>query len=148
MTWPLVIMTSSRPSIGDVGHGDAEAQQVARRQPDAGGRAAVGEEALAQVVVERGSLAVEVGDHQVGPAVAVQVAAGHAHSRLVSALSTAGHAGLEADLLEVKAALVAEEVIGRAVVGDEEVDAVVAVEVGGDDAQARARPSRRSPSSR
>ena len=45
-----------------------------------------------------------------------------------------------ADLLEAEAALVAEQVVGRAVVGDEEVDAVVVVEVGGDDAQARGRP--------
>ena len=104
--------------------------------PMPGSRAAVGEQALAQVLVEGGPFAVEVGDHQVGPAVAVEVAAGHAHARLVSPLGAAGHAGLESDLLEVEAALVAEQVIGSAVVGDVEVDAVVVVEIGGDDAQA------------
>ena len=82
------------------------------------------------------ALAVEVGHHQVGTAVAVEVAAGHAHPRLVSPLGAAGHAGLQPDLLEVKAAPVAEQVIGRAVVGDVQVDPVVVVEVGGDDAQA------------
>ena len=43
-----------------------------------------------------------------------------------------------ADLLEPEPAPVAEEVVGRHVVGDEEVDPAVVVEVGGDDAQAPA----------
>ena len=42
------------------------------------------------------------------------------------------------DLLETQAALVSEEEIGRLIVGDEEVEPPVAVEVGGDDAQAPA----------
>ena len=40
-----------------------------------------------------------------------------------------------ADLLEPEAAQVAEQEVRRAVVGDEEVDPAVVVEVGGDDAQ-------------
>ena len=112
---------------------------------DAGGRAAVGEEAVAQVVVERGPLAVKVGDHQVRAAVAVQIAARHAHSGLVSSLDAGGHAGLDTDLLEVKSTLVAKEVIDGAVVGHEEVDAMIAVEVGGDDAHAPPFRPRHSP---
>ena len=98
----------------------------------------IGEKPPAQVPVECRALAVEIGDHQVGPAVAVEVAASHAHARLVSAGGVAGHAGLMADFLELEVSQVAEQVIGRAVVGDEEVDAIIPVKVGGHDAQAAA----------
>ena len=89
----------------------------------------------AQVAIERRRFAEEVGDGQVGPAVAVEVAAGDAHAGLVAPVGVAGHAGQVADLLESEPAQVAEQEIGRHVVGDEQVDAVVVVEVGGDDAQ-------------
>ena len=42
------------------------------------------------------------------------------------------------DFLEVKAAQVVEQKVGRTVVGNEQVDEAVAVEIGGDDAQATA----------
>ena len=89
-------------------------------------------------MVEGRRLAVEVGDDQVGRPVAVEVAAGDPHARLVAPVAAAGDPGGVADLLEPEAAEVAEEEIGRAVVGDEEVDPAVVVEVGGDDAQAPA----------
>ena len=60
-------------------------------------------------------------------------------------VGVAGHAGLEADLLEPEAAEVAEEIIGRAVVGDVEVDPTVVVEVGRDHAQPSPVGDRRSP---
>ena len=93
----------------------------------------VAEDAAAEVAVEGRRLVVEVGDGQVGQAVAVEVAAGHAHARLVAALRVAGHARARADLLELQAAAVAEQEVGRLVVGHEQVDAAVVVEVGGDD---------------
>ena len=81
-------------------------------------------------------LAVEVGDGQVGQAVAVEVAAGRCPSRPGSRRRRCRRRPLEhAGLLELHAAQVVPEVVGRRVVGDEEVDQAVAVEVGGDDPQ-------------
>ena len=103
---------------------------------DARGRALVGEEALAQVAEERRPLAVEVGDGQVGPAVAVEVAAGRRPSPPGSRPPRCRpRPASRATLLEPEAAQVAEEVVGRHVVGDVEVDPAVVVEVGGDHAQ-------------
>ena len=50
-----------------------------RRRGEAGRGGPVAEDAVAVVVVEGGRLAEEVGHGQVDPAVAVEVAAGHAH---------------------------------------------------------------------
>ena len=97
--------------------------------------AAVGEDPGPEVVVERGSFAIKVGDHQLRPAVAVQVATRYAHSRLVSPLRTGGHTGLQTNLFEVKTSSVSKEIVGVAVVGHEEIDELIAVEVGGDNAK-------------
>jgi hypothetical protein len=48
------------------------------------------------------------------------------------------------NFLEVKVSLVAEQVIGRAVVGDEKVDAIVIIKVGGQNSEAAARCIRRN----
>ena len=66
--------------VVDVEEGDAEAQQVPARRGQADGGGLVGEDAAAEVVVEGRRLAVEVGHGQVGPAVAVEVAAGDPHA--------------------------------------------------------------------
>ena len=114
---------------------DPEAEDIAtgRRQAD-GGRL-VAEEALAEVAEEGGRLVVEVGDRQVEPAVAVEIAASDPHPRLVGARGVARDARGLPGLLEPESAQVAEQVIGSHVVGDEQVDPAVVVEVGGDDAQ-------------
>src|SRR5439155_12369522 len=67
-----------------VQEGDPEAQEVAAGRGQADPGRPVGEEAGAEVVIQAGGFAEEVGDGQVGPAVAVEVAAGHAHARLVT----------------------------------------------------------------
>ena len=122
-----------------VEEGDPEAEQV-RGSGRPGRSAPVWSVKMpcAEVLVEGRRLVVEVGDGQVGPAVAVEVAAGDPHARLVAAGGVGGDPGGVADLLEPEPAQVAEEEVGRLVVGDEEVDPAVVVEVGGDDAQAAA----------
>ena len=82
---------------------------------------------------KRRRLAVEVGHEQVGPAVAVEVGHGRPHAGLEGTRGVAGDARRGRDLLEPQAAQVAQEVVGRRVVGDEQVDAPVVVEVRGDD---------------
>ena len=103
----------------------------------------IAENAATQVPVEGRVFVVEVGDRQVGPAVAIEVAAGDAHARLVGAVGVAGNAGRLADFLEAEAAPVEEEELGRLVVGDEEVDPSVAVQVGRNHAEAPAVRYRR-----
>ena len=71
-------------------------------------------------------------------AVAVEVARGDPHAGLVVPRGVAGHAGGVPDLLEPHPAEVAEQEVGRGVVGDEQVDPAVVVEVGGDHAEAAA----------
>ncbi len=81
-------------------------------------------------------LEVEVGDRQVDPAVAVQVAGGDAHPRLVATRRVGRHARVGADLLEAEAAEVVEQVVRTGVIGDEHVNPAVVIEVGRDDAEA------------
>ena len=124
--------------VVDVEEGDAEAEQVAAGRGQADGRGLVGEGTLPQVAKERGRLTIEIRHGQVGPAVAVEVAAGHAHPGLIPALRIGGDPRDLGRLLEPEAPRLSVQVIGRLVVGDEEVDAAVVVEVGGDHAQAPA----------
>ena len=112
---------------------DAESEQEPAGPGQSDGDRPVGEEPAAQVLEEARRLAVEVGDEQVGPAVAVEVAHGRPHAGLVGARGVAGDARRGRDLLEPQAAQVAQEVIGRRVVGDEQVDPPVVVEVRRDD---------------
>ena len=121
-----------------VEEGDAEAQQATAGDGQAARCGRVDEDAAAQVAVERRRLAVEVGDGQVDEPVAVEVPRGDPHAGLVDPRGIAGHAGGVADLLEPHPAEVAEQEIGRGVVGDEQVDPAVVVEVGGDHPEAAA----------
>ena len=79
--------------VVDVEERDAEAQQEPARGLEADGRGGVGEHPAPQVAVERRRLAEEVRDGQVRPAVAVEVAARHAHARLVPAIGVARDPG-------------------------------------------------------
>ena len=121
-----------------VEEGGAEAQHVAGGRRQADRRGVVAELPGPEVVEERGRLAVEVGHGQVGPAVAVEVAAGDPHARLVAPLAAGAGPRDLADLLEPEAPPVAEQEVGRHVVGDVDVEPAVVVEVGDDDAQSAA----------
>ena len=93
-------------------------------------------DAVAEVQVERVVLVGEVGDEQLGQAVAVDVLGVDAHARLRLALVVEGGARGLGGVLERAVALVEEEEVRVHVVGDVEVDPAVAVEVGRDDAEA------------
>ena len=133
-TCPLARDQVEPAVVVGVEEGDAEAEQRPARRRQADRRRVVGEESAAQVAVE-------------------------ASSTRRSSWSRPGRAGRRrrgrrrrcpsppcsprprrtrpprslADLLEPEAAQVAEQVVGRHVVGDVQVDPVVVVEVGGDD---------------
>ncbi len=122
------------PVVVGVEEGDAESQQASAGGGQSDGGRVVGEQAPAEVLVERRRLAEEVGHGQVDAAVAVEVPGGDPHAGLVAARGVARHPREMPDLLEPHAAPVEEQIIGRQVVGDEQVDAPVLVEVRGDDA--------------
>ena len=96
----------------------------------------VGEESLAVVVVQNVVVVGEVRDVQVVAPVVVVVAHGHAHVRLLVARLVEGGAGGVADVLERAVAAIAVEVVGRGVVGDEEIELAVVVVVEERDAEA------------
>ena len=109
-------------------------KRVGMARPSGGGP--VAEHAPAVVVIERRRFAKEVGHGQIEPAVAVVVAAGHPHARKVAAARARRQPRGHSLFGEAKAAQVAEEVVGRRVVGHEQVDLAVIVEIGRDDSQA------------
>ena len=86
------------------------------------------EQAVAAVLVERVQLLGEVGDEQLGKAVAIDVAAVDAHARLRLAVDVEADAGGIGDVLEGAVAVVAIEEIAHEIVGDVDVDVGVAVE--------------------
>ncbi len=103
---------------------------------EAGLHGDVGEEGVALVVVEGRGVLPEVGDQQLGIAVAVGVAGGEPHAALGVALAVERRAAPQADLGEVAVAVVLVEVVGVRVVGDVEVEVEVAVDVEGRHAEA------------
>ena len=96
----------------------------------------VGEVEVAVVAIEGGVLFAEVGDGEADAAVVDVVAEGNAHVGLLEAVFADGDAALEGDVLEVAVAIVVIEVVGLAIVGDEEVELAVVVEVGPDGGEA------------
>ena len=91
---------------------------------------------LAEVLVERVVLVGEVGDEQLGKAVAVDVLGVDPHARLRHAVDVEGGARDLGDVVEGPVAAVEEEEVRVHVVGDVEVDQAVVVEVGRHDAEA------------
>ena len=102
--WPLAVARSRRPSLSTSRNvmPKPSKNRLGALSPTAA--VASANITVSQVAVERRRFAEEVGDGQVGPAVAVEVAAGDAHARLVASLGVARHAGQVADLLESQAA--------------------------------------------
>ncbi len=117
---------------------DPEAQPVAARRGQADRGGMVGELAAAQVVKQSGRLVEEVGHGQLEPAITVQVAGRDAHAGLIASVGIAGDSRDQALFLETESALVVEQIIGRPVIGDEQVNAIVVVDIDGHDAEAPA----------
>ena len=118
------------------------------RRPQSDGHGVVDEE-LPLVPEERIRFAVEIHDQQIEIAVVVDVDGVDAHTGLRRAVLIERASHRERRLSKATATLVQPQMIRRAIVGDEDVDAAVAVEVAGDDAEAvadggqRCRLSRR-----
>ncbi len=96
------------------------------------------EEALAEIAVERVQLLREIRDEDVREAVAVDVAAVHAHAGLRLAVAVEADAGGIGDVDERAVALVLVEEIANHVVGDVDVGVAVAIEITEGDAEALA----------
>ena len=86
LTWPLACRDVEPAVVVDVEERQAEAEHdAASGPPGRDRRDRSTNRPLAQVLIEGRRFAVEVGDGQVEPAVAVEVAAGDAHAGLVAA---------------------------------------------------------------
>ena len=73
-----------------------------------------------------------MGDGDAHRAVVQIISDGNTHVRLLEAILADGDTGVEGDLFEVAVAIVAVEVVRLAIVGDEEVELAIVVEVGPD----------------
>src|SRR5258708_1027190 len=78
-----------------------------------------------------------MGDDNAEAACVKVIAQGHAHVGLFYAILTDGDAGDKRNVLKVARAIVAIEIVRLAVIGDEEVEVAVLVEVGPDSGEAK-----------
>jgi hypothetical protein len=85
---------------------------------------------------ERIRLAVEVHHQEIEVAIVVHIDRVDTHARFRGSVLVEGAPHRQGRLAEAAAALVQPEVIGRTVVGHEDIDAAVSVEVAGDDTEA------------
>ena len=123
----VVVEVGQRAAPADPRHG------VGRQAEE---RRDVEEDPLAQVLVERVVLVGEIGDEQLGQAVAIDVLGVHPHPRLRLAVDVVGGARELGDVVERAVAPVEEQEVGVHVVGDVDVDQAVVVDVGRHHAEA------------
>ena len=137
--WPLATNRSRVPSLSTssatvpkpVMDRLGAARFAARRR--------VGEQAAAEVPAQGAALVDEVGVEQVDAAVTVEVLGHHSHAgRSARPAPVVSDSRGEADLLEPQPTAVAEQEVRRPVVGDEEVEPAIPVEIGDRQAQALA----------
>ena len=81
------------------------------------------------VAVERVRLTVKVGHVEVDVAVVVVVGRVDSHTRLGLAIAVEGDTGRDGHIGEMQVAVIAEQHVGRLVVGHEQIDATIVVEV-------------------
>ena len=117
----VVVEVGERTAPVDPGH------RVGRQAEEGG---VVEEDPFAIVLVEGGVLVREVGDEQLGKAVAVDVLGVDPHARLGHAVDVEGSARELGDVVEGAVAAVQEQEVRVHVVGDEDVDQAVVVDVG------------------
>jgi hypothetical protein len=105
----------------------------------AGAMRIVPEVAFTCIAVKRVVVIGEVGDHDVKPAVVVEIVERDAHTRLLAAILTESDVDLDRYVGQSAVAIVAVELIWRIVVGDEQVRVtiVVVVSPGGGEAVVR-----------
>ena len=114
----------------------AEAERIKGRLSQAASQRVVIKEPIALSEEERVGLLGKVGQEVVLQAISVDVAAVDPHAGLGAAGGVEGDAGLERRVFELAAAKIAPEEVRNRVVGDEEIDVAVGIEVGWQDAEA------------
>ena len=119
----------------DVRKRDAEAQKRTAERLQTDYRGLIDEATSAEVTKEGCGLAEEVGNSQVEPPITIEVAARDSHPRFVQTVRAGGYPSDFAGLLEPKPPPVVEQVVGRHIIGDEQIDFVVVVQIGRDDPQ-------------
>ena len=93
--------------------------------------------AVAEVVIERGRVACEVGLYDIEIAVHIVIRRRNAHARLRLAVRTQRATRLQSDVYELSIFLVLVKGAGRGIVGDVDVGPAVVVEISGEDSQAK-----------
>jgi hypothetical protein len=122
---------SSQPSLSKSSHARAEARGRQARAADAETQALILENARTVVDEERASLVDQFGDDQILVAVVVEVSGVHPHVGLAFAVRTERDAGRERRVREGAIVLVDPELVLLLVVGHEQIDPAVAVEIRG-----------------
>ena len=137
-TWPLATNWSGQPSLSRSTSAEPPAHPGQTSPWRARGRRHVEEPAFAEVAIKRVVHRLEVRDGQLGTAVAVDILGVRAHARLgVPIAVVAGARGFRG-VLERAVPVVEKDEVRAHVVGDEEVDLAVTVQVGRDDAESLA----------
>ena len=137
--WPFATSRSSAPSLSRSANAVPHDSGLKVSGAHAARLRDVLEHPAAEPVIERREVFGEVRGEEVGDPVAVHVAHREAHARLRGSVLVERGSRPGGDLLEDAAALVPVEVVRVGVVGDVDVDAAVAGEVGGAHAEAEAR---------
>ena len=134
-TCPLTKKQSGQPSLSK----SARAQPHLTHGIESDARPKIGgvvvEDPVAEVLIERAVLVGEIGDEQLGKPIAVDVLGIDAHPRLGHAVDVVGGARDLGDIVERPVTAVQEQEVGVHVVGDEDVDQAVVVEIGRHDAE-------------
>src|SRR2546425_10566760 len=110
--------------------------EILRVRAESGGESGVLEIGAAEIAIERGRVAGEIGFDDVEIAVEIVIDSGDAHAGLGLAVGREGAAGLDGDVRERAVLFVLIERAGLRVVGDVDVGPAVVVEIGGENAEA------------
>src|SRR3989442_3004483 len=102
---------------------------------EARGKACVRKAAVAGVLIKRIALIGESGDDKIRQTIVVVIGEVHAHARKGAAVSVHGNTGEESDFLKRSVTFVVIKKLDHGVVGDEDVEAAVAIVIRKGDAE-------------
>ena len=132
---------------------DAESQVVQRGLCQIELKAAIDKHTGAQIAIKGVGFELEVGDHDIEQAIAIDITEIDSHSRLGITSTAVGCSGEEGDLFEGAIAPIAKQVIGLRVVGHIEIRPLIVVQISKDNTESRPvccgpQPSLRAPHGR
>ena len=122
----VIVVVEEARSPADIGRAD---------RSDFGGIGDVGEKQRLVVTIESGVLTRKIRDENTKLAGVQVIADGHAHGAERNAVIVERHAGLQTDFGKSAVLVVVVEIISGGIVGDEEIEPAVAVNVGPDRSQ-------------